>query len=585
MEEWLAISILVAATLPFVASILSSLLPSTRVRDVNDYFVYDRSLDVDGFLKATIGYSLQVAAISLFFYWSFTYGLLPPLIVCAAWSIGYWLIAQAVRKGALGAFLGSSVKEAGSETIHGYIGKRIGRSPFTGVAIFCVAVASVLGLGGTMMAEIDYATTYFVSAINISTATDLPRLTIEAAILGFTLLYVLWGGYRSVVFTDRFQVPVAYMGFCAFAVGAADLAGHIRNGTAADVLLLAIAIIIIAILSMRIRLLSKVAATPWERLTPHLTFLPILALIGIYLSLTFGGGAGNLGSLVPLLWKPGATFGFGAWGALALIFANGVWQFADISSLQRLQSLEPTTKDDQRAVVARALTSTGIESGLGWFLIVLVAGIMKLANLDQMSFLAQLAHGSNWTSYLVPLFVFTAAVYMLSTISGFISALSYISYYDLVPRVYTSLTSAAESVLERLRSARFVTILVVAVIFALYGVIRAAAKDNVAAILYGIYAFQIAILPSALAALLLHKWRVAPMASILSVCVGVVVAYLGATTATPWQFATYVGVDSVSWQVLPPLTAGAASGVVYLLIAPVENLLRPRRAQTEGNQG
>jgi len=80
MESALLIAILIAATLPLVASILSAFSSRTRVVDTEDYFLFDRSLDIDSFLKTTIGYSLQVASIALFFYWSFNFGLLGSLV-------------------------------------------------------------------------------------------------------------------------------------------------------------------------------------------------------------------------------------------------------------------------------------------------------------------------------------------------------------------------------------------------------------------------------------------------------------------------------------------------------------------------
>lgn len=563
MQPWLLIAVLVAATLPFVASILSSLLPATRVKDLGDYFVFGRKLEVDGFLKATIGYSLQVAAISLFFYWSFTYGLLPPLIVCAAWIGSYLLLAWAVKTGRLNSFLGVGVREDGAKTIHGYIGSRARATRLRSLAIVFVAVASILGLGGTMMAEIDYSAGYLTGLLGIPGTDEITRLSIQATILLFTLLYVLWGGYKSVVFTDRIQVPFAYLGFCIFAVGVAGIGISAGTGFATATLLALMTLSVVAILWIRTRLLQRVPASDWEKLTPYLTFGPILAILFVFSTYAFTEASGSLEALGPILLKPGAPLGFGIWGTIALLFANLVWQFADISGLQRLQSLEVATRQDGLRDAADALTFTGIESGIGWLMIILVAGIMQLAGLDAYEFLKTLGQRPDWTAVLAPLFVFTLSVYMLSTISGFISALSYISFYDLIPRNYAILTSKGGTSLSRLRAARLVTIVVVAAIFLLYLVIRAAAQDNIAAVLYGIYAFQIAILPAALVALLKPSWTVEPSAVIVSVGMGIVIAYAAATTTTPWPALAQLGVDVTSWGVMPPLLAGVASAAGY----------------------
>ena len=562
MQPWLLIAVLVAATLPFVASILSSLLPATRVKDLGDYFVFDRKLEVDGFLKATIGYSLQVAAISLFFYWSFTYGLLPPLIVCAAWIGSYLLLAWAVKTGRLNRFLGVGIREEGAETIHGFIGNRARATRLRSLAVFLVAVASVLGLGGTMMAEVDYSAGYLTGFLSIPDTNDITRLSIQATILLFTLLYVLWGGYKSVVFTDRIQVPFAYLGFCVFAVGVAGIGISLGTGLATATLLALMTLSVAVILGVRMRLLKRVPASDWEKLTPFLTFGPILTLLFLFSTYAFTKAGGSLEALTPILLKPGAPLGFGFWGTIALLFANLVWQFADISGLQRLQSLEVATRQDGLRDAADALTSTGVESGIGWLMITLVAGIMQLAGLNAYDFLKTLGQRADWTAVLAPVFVFMLSVYMLSTISGFISALSYISFYDLIPRNYATLTSKGGTPLGRLRAARLVTVVVVVAVFLLYLVIRAAAQDNIAAVLYGIYAFQIAILPSALIALLKPSWQVEPAAAIASVGMGIAIAYAAATT-TPWPVLAQLGVDATSWGVMPPLLAGIASATGY----------------------
>src|SRR3954470_194774 len=105
-SDAVTVAVLIAATLPFVGSILTAFGRASRAEDVDGYFLYDRKLDIDGFIKTTIGYSLQVASIALFFFWTFAYGPFGPAIVCIAWAAGYFVVATAVERGWFNSFLG-----------------------------------------------------------------------------------------------------------------------------------------------------------------------------------------------------------------------------------------------------------------------------------------------------------------------------------------------------------------------------------------------------------------------------------------------------------------------------------------------
>ena len=345
--------VLIAATLPFVASIMSAFSPATRVKDIEGYFLFDRNLDIDSFLKTTVGYSLQVASIALFFYWTVNYGLLGPLVVCGAWSAGYLLMARAVKRGWLDAFLGlippnkspQAEALAPTETIHGYIGERMKRSSgsMRKWGVLFVSLASVIGLGGTMMAEIDYSTQFFVRSIGANGGTDILNFWIEVAVLAFTILYVLWGGYKSAVFTDRFQVPVAYVAFSIFGFGLAALARSAHAETGVSLVICTMVFLFVVLWAQRRWLLKSVLPSDiWDRVTTNLTFGPVI-VFGLSALAYLGwsdAGAWSLAPLRQILFPDVSFLGFGLWGTIALIFANGVWQFIDISSLQRLQSLE-----------------------------------------------------------------------------------------------------------------------------------------------------------------------------------------------------------------------------------------------------
>jgi hypothetical protein len=351
-----------------------------------------------------------------------------------------------------------------------------------------------------------------------------------------------------------------------------------------------------ALLLIRRRQLLKASSANerWDELTAVLTFAPIIvgciATI-IYLcnlgnwSSTSGVGAFAFPSSGGVLFpgSSGAFLGFGAWGTVALVFVNGVWQFIDISSLQRLQSLDKDEVSVHSTRVVQALRTTGFEAGVGWVLIALTAGLLNASGITVALFGASgfsnetfgnLLHTALAGKFaiLVPVFVFTAVVYMLSTISGFISAISYISFYDIVPAITRAQPTETGDLKTKLHAARATTVVVIVALFLLYLLLRAmmAAAGNAGAIgtvLYAIYAFQIAIAPSAIVALFWKGVRVSPAATILSVSAGLWVAYSTALNPNGWMQFEQFGMDAASWNVIPPLASALAASLTYVVVS------------------
>ena len=447
------------------------------------------------------------------------------------------------------------------------------------------------------MAEIDYGTQFFVGTLRIENATETLRVAIEGAVLIFTALYVLWGGYKSAVYTDRFQVPVAYVAFSIFGFGAAVLTSQTAATNGAAYLIAVMTILFLVLLWRRYQLLKSTASDDtWDKLTAYLTFVPIiLGGVSTIFYLWHSPGTWALTPLGSILFPQFDTLlqfhtllGFGAWGTIALIFANGVWQFIDISSLQRLQSLDKSEVSSQREHVVKALRVTGIEAGIGWILIALTAALLKTTGLTLDKFgsdgftneaFGNLLHtlGGGGIGVLVPLFVFTVVVYMLSTISGFISAISYISFFDIVPSI-TGVEDERGDFKTTLHSARVTTVVVIAAIFLMYLLLRALMTISgnggaIASVLYAIYAFQISIAPSAIVALFMKSIRVSPPAVVFSVAAGLIVAYLSAIDSQGWMHFASLGLDSASWAVIPPLASAFASTVTYAVVSIIAWLI------------
>jgi hypothetical protein len=123
------------------------------------------------------------------------------------WAAGYGLMAELVRAGRLDRFLGlrsgdrpshdsTSDRETATRTIHGFIGERISQRPAESErpekkslavrsAILAVSLASVIGIAGTMMTEIDYSSVFFLQAIGMETSDSVVRYFMLSTISGF----------------------------------------------------------------------------------------------------------------------------------------------------------------------------------------------------------------------------------------------------------------------------------------------------------------------------------------------------------------------------------------------------------------
>lgn len=156
-----------------VVAVFAALLPTARTLTIDGYFLFEKSLDIDSFLKTSVGYSLQAAAIFLFFQWAITYGLYA-LFVPLAWSMGYVISGIALRSGKFDGLL-ESRPPSSIHTIHGYVGEKMNCrwSAVGRLAILLLSLATILGIGGTLMAEVDYAASFFMKATQISDHTPL----------------------------------------------------------------------------------------------------------------------------------------------------------------------------------------------------------------------------------------------------------------------------------------------------------------------------------------------------------------------------------------------------------------------------
>ena len=183
-------------------------------------------------------------------------------------------------------------------------------------------------------------------------------------------------------------------------------------------------------------------------------------------------------------------------------------------------------------------------------------------------------------SLLLPIFIFAVVVFMLSTISGFISAMSYVAHYDLIPLLglHESQTTATSPrrPLSTLKTARTTTVVTVLVIYVLYLLLRAylgrvepatAQGEQIGQVLYAIYAFQLSITPTVLIALFSRSITLRAWAVLVSTAIGLITALLTSTESKP-----LFDISKDSWDVIPPLAVLFTASISYLLVHWVTGL-------------
>lgn len=551
---------LIAISLPMVASIVIAALPGSKPRNISDYFLHQEDLDSVGFMMSSVGYSLQAAAIYLFFFWTLYYGLWA-LFVPLSWCFGYFLLHQVCKKGLLDNFLRSE----NVRTIHGYVGELSGDTKLTRLLVLLISIATVIGVGGTMVAEADYVVQWLTSSVDIH---DHFRQPVQQYglyfVLSFALIYVLWGGYKAVINTDRIQVPIAYVAFAFFVLGSAALMVLKKSSFWGFVIILMQIAIFYGLYRNRKRVFSKVSSYNWTDAPEFWVIITTSAITFLFLITQVNLLALNFSNPIPK--NSGASFfGFGFWGVVSLVLANMLWQLIDISSLQRLQSVRNSllseTEENKQRVLA-SIKLSGVESAFLWIIIVLGAIPLSFLGLTEPVQLSEVLVITSTTVNLeqvigiisIVLFLFALTTFALSTVDAFVSALSYVSYYDILK------SNSEPNEMKKLSSAKLVTIVATFIVVLGFFILKSNVNEqNIGAIMYAIYAVQLSILPVVFHAL--FKSKVNTLAGVLSVIVGAFIAYYTATSAPLF------GIDQNSWWVIPPLAVLVVSTSIYVLIS------------------
>jgi Na+/proline symporter len=176
--------------------------------DYKDFHYAGRTLTPADLVSTTVAYALQVAVLTLFATWGFEYGI-SSMWVPIFWALGYLLLARMVESGRLDAFL----RQDGLGTIHAFLALRY---RFRALAVLA-ALASLIGLWGPAMYEAYFAgnlvSRLFDAATHPSQSDSfISEYTVLffAAFLLVAAAYMLYGGFRHVVWTDIIQLAMGY---------------------------------------------------------------------------------------------------------------------------------------------------------------------------------------------------------------------------------------------------------------------------------------------------------------------------------------------------------------------------------------
>lgn len=539
-----------ATALPLLLYMAVGFWPGSRSRNVEDYFIYGQTVSTSDYANTSVSYAMQMAAVFLFSYWAGLYGL-GALWTPLFWGLGFWLLLVLLPK-----FLPFHTR---GSTMHKYLADSFGGPRNLQRTLQLLAAgATVVGLWGTMMAEVDY-TIQIYSPIFTTTKS---QYVLGSFFLIFGLIYIVFNGYKAEVNTARFQVPIEYLGFI-FVLLLVLPTVWIHSGHSAFWVIWWLLFVIFVIL-----LLGKLMIG-WRRaIRDPQTLIPLVgfAALAIVVPYVHRLVAGHQASVLNLPPKQ-QLYAQGPLGLFSLLLANALWMPVDLSTWQRISSVKGTA-DELLHSLRKGTRRVLFESPATWMLGVALGltistgGFLGNANPSQGLLLFSSALASrSMTSYLpgllaslaYPVFIVACLSVMLSTVHSIISAISFTAYNDLLPPNRPSLTAA-----------RVCTIILVLLGMAVYPYLRITLGASLPTILYGAYSAQLSLFVIAMLALL--KKRLNSIAAIASILFGFVATGLSVYLA--------LKVTDPDAAVLPPIFALLAAIIGYVIFFRVRRSTR-----------
>ena len=469
-----------ATCVPIVVYLLIGFLPNSRAANVKDYFIYNQTVSTSDYANTSVGYALQMAAIFLFAYWGSLYGL-GSLWTPAFWAAGFYLLVRLLPR--------FKDYHRNGTTMHAYLASTFGGS----IALQrLAATATMFGLLGTMMAEVDYTIQIYTPFVK----TEFWQMILGAGFLVFGLAYIIRNGYKAEVNTERTQIPVAYTALMAVIICLLPAVWTYSGQYPFH--------IVVGLLGFTFALhiweVTGRMANSHKDIQFYIPFLAFLAVLAVWRHVhsTAAGNAPSVLSL-PLLTQLQAQHKF---GLFSLFIANFLWMPVDLSTWQRVASVHGS--DESLLSSLRQGTQRVLfESPATWVLGAILGICISAGRLLRCIWRPQQRHHSFSTALsspdtlsrsvllpwvLYPLFLIASVTIMLSTVHCMISAVSFTAFKDFAP-------SRRE---ESLRRARALTIGVMIIGMLLYPYLRFHFYASLPTLLYGAYSFQLSLIVIAL---------------------------------------------------------------------------------------
>ena len=323
------------------------------------------------------------------------------------------------------------------------------------------------------------------------------------------LIYIIVGGFKAVVATDKVQLSLGFISISLFIV--LTYIKVINNGYLYTGLILFLlsfsSLLFLNVLYGKFKDINSEIFP--KRLSPTLFIsLAIFVLGGIIITYNIFRGIDIKDSFYFFLreQKCGKVFSLGLLPMLSLLLANGLWQIVDISNWQRLASLDYS--DDTQIILSKTLSFISWYSPITWLLAIFFGMSLRYTGFDvpdAWTALQKLAYDSFQSKNIIDniyilIFIFGMISIMYSTLDSLISSISYTTYYDIILK--GNIDEAG-----KLSRARLWTIVYTAIFFVIYLLVRSFV-EGVDKILYTFYSFQLALFPAIISVFINKKINV-----------------------------------------------------------------------------
>ena len=471
----------------------------------------DRTVSTTDYVDTTVMYAMQVAALTLFATWGFLYGV-GALWVPLFWGVGYWLLAKLIEKGYIDNFL----LQHDVGTIHQFLANKT-HWRLLGVL---AALISLMGIVGPAMYEAEFVGTTVARIYALEA--DSPLISGQLLFLFFIVIasiYILYGGFHAIVKTDSWQLA---FGFCGFSLFTAFLLTEVADEG-----------FIVSAISLTIAMLLSVGVLLWLGLQQYgsirstakpLQFAFLVYGIALLVILGYWFLDGNVQDTFTSFWesqKFGQPLGLGFMSLISLLIANGLYQVVDVGQWQRLASARYSESDfgPIKSELVRSIRYVMVYSPVTWIMAILFGMTLKYLLPDLAdpydavaSFLI-----AYWQSMpvLVLIFVLSLVAIMLSTLDSLVAAITFTLHNDCLV--------AFQSKWRSIQFGRLVTILFL--VLGLFFYIDLSGRvNNFADILYTCWAFQIALFPLVMVAIV--RDRLSASGAFASLAMGIIGALL-----------------------------------------------------------